>query len=331
MEVLEKGAPAIQGSVMSIIHCLLHYVDMSQATQTINADLLRTVAKFVESPHWKEALKILKLAVTRSSTLVAPPAAASSGVATTASSSAASSLSYHWEPNVSGAGGGGPNFAEADLYFSKKELPGRTMEFTFDLSQTPVIGRRQQPARATFHGYGGGTSTAASTLTGISSLRAAAAAASSSSSASVAGSQATHGGGSSGHHQSSVSSVSAASMASSQASTAIVGDEERDSMASVVISGSSAVRKSMAAAAAAAVQSQAAAEQRQSESQLQQQQGHGGQQQGGATGVGGGGTCLSPKRSLSLTTADSASSSGWKRPWMSQVNQPTVNYNSLLI
>ena len=33
---------------MTIIHSLLHYVDMSQATQTINADLLRTVAKFVE-------------------------------------------------------------------------------------------------------------------------------------------------------------------------------------------------------------------------------------------------------------------------------------------
>jgi len=34
---------------------------------------MRAVSKFVETPHWKEALKILKLAVTRSSTLVAPP------------------------------------------------------------------------------------------------------------------------------------------------------------------------------------------------------------------------------------------------------------------
>ena len=38
---------------------------MSAATQTINSDLLRTVARFVETVHWKEALKILKLAVTR--------------------------------------------------------------------------------------------------------------------------------------------------------------------------------------------------------------------------------------------------------------------------
>ena len=42
------------------------------------------------------------------------------------------------------------------MYF-KKELPGRTMEFTFDLSQTPVIARRQKPRGAmtasTYSGY----------------------------------------------------------------------------------------------------------------------------------------------------------------------------------
>ena len=41
-------------------------------------------------------------------------------------------------------------------YF-KKELPGRTMEFTFDLSQTPIIARRQKPRGAmtasTYSGY----------------------------------------------------------------------------------------------------------------------------------------------------------------------------------
>lgn len=62
-------------------------------------------------------------------------------------------------PGSSGAGAtaassGGLNFAEADLYFSKKELPGRTMEFTFDVGQTPIIGRRLQPVRSTFHGFG---------------------------------------------------------------------------------------------------------------------------------------------------------------------------------
>merc|ERR1719431_683241 len=78
---------------------------------------------FVETTHWKEAMKILKLAVTRSSTLVAPP------------STSHISNPHHWEPHTS--------FAEAEVYF-KKELPGRTMEFTYDLSQTPVIERRHK-------------------------------------------------------------------------------------------------------------------------------------------------------------------------------------------
>lgn len=48
VEVLEKGSSNIQGPVMTIIHCLLHYVDMGQATQVINSDLLSKTAKFVE-------------------------------------------------------------------------------------------------------------------------------------------------------------------------------------------------------------------------------------------------------------------------------------------
>ena len=55
---------------------------------------------------------------------------------------------------VQAVSSGGSNFAEADLYFSKKELPGRTMEFTFDVGQTPIIGRRLQTVRSTFHGFG---------------------------------------------------------------------------------------------------------------------------------------------------------------------------------
>lgn len=103
-------------------------------------------------------MKILKLAVTRSSTLVAPP------------SNSGSMPPYHWEATA------GTNFAEADLY-PKKELPGRTMEFTFDLSQTPLIGRRQ-PSSASISGstrssyqqhpiYGSTSTATGSTLTGI--------------------------------------------------------------------------------------------------------------------------------------------------------------------
>lgn len=75
VEVLEKGPPVLQQPVLSIIHCMLHYVDLSSAAQPMNADLLRVIAKYIGCAHWKEALKILKLVVTRSSSLVAPPAA----------------------------------------------------------------------------------------------------------------------------------------------------------------------------------------------------------------------------------------------------------------
>ncbi|XP_046454255.1 protein furry-like isoform X2 [Daphnia pulex] len=125
VEVLERGPNSMQGAVLSILHCLLHYVDfnLSSNAQQVNADLLRVIAKYIEGAHWKEALKILKLAVTRSSSLVAPP-------------SSASGPSSGW-----GSDSNASSFSDSEL-FVKKELPGRTMEFTYDLSQTPIIGRR---------------------------------------------------------------------------------------------------------------------------------------------------------------------------------------------
>ncbi|XP_052746628.1 protein furry isoform X1 [Bicyclus anynana] len=118
VEVLEKGAVNLQLPVLSILHCMLYYAELNApAAQPVNADLLRAVAKFIDqdSNNYKEAMKILKLVVTRCSTLVVPP---------------------HWEHTSS--------VLDTDSH-GKKELPGRTMDFTFDLSQTPVIGRKYLP------------------------------------------------------------------------------------------------------------------------------------------------------------------------------------------
>jgi hypothetical protein len=124
IEVLEKGPNNLQLPILNIIHCILHYVDLaSAAAQPINTDLLRVIVKYIEGVHWKEALKILKLVVTRSSSLVAPPI----------------SMHSNWESSLNPLPH--PSFNE-DSLFTRKELPGRTMEFTFDVSQTPVIGRR---------------------------------------------------------------------------------------------------------------------------------------------------------------------------------------------
>ena len=71
---------------------------------------------------WKESLDILKMAVSHSSHLDTPPARPASSVWTVHDSS--------WS---------------AEAMMIKKDLPGRTLDFTFDLSATPVIGRRATP------------------------------------------------------------------------------------------------------------------------------------------------------------------------------------------
>jgi Cell morphogenesis C-terminal len=47
---LERGPTGMQGAVLSILHCLLHYVDfnVSSSAQQVNADLLRVIAKYIE-------------------------------------------------------------------------------------------------------------------------------------------------------------------------------------------------------------------------------------------------------------------------------------------
>ncbi len=279
VEVLEKGSPTCQAPVMTIIHCLLHYVDMQTATQMINSDLLRTVARFVETPHWKEALKILKLAVTRSSTLVAPPAGSSS----------TPSLSYPWET------GPGANFAETDLYF-KKELPGRTMEFTFDLSQTPLIGRRSASGGSGAYAVSNASSRAASGRVSLLFNNPPPSAASTVTASTLGG----------------ISSI----------------PEDRNSLvsssAASTLGASAGVASAAAIGSAASVSSatmSAVVKGRLPWPQQQQQQHQG--REGSVDGA-----CMSPRRSMSLATADAGTVSGWKRPWMSQVRD--ILYSTVL-
>lgn len=125
VEILEKGQQNLILHVLGILYCVLHYLDVTSSYQAINSDLIRVISRYIEGPQWKDALKILKLVVTRSSTLAAPPAPFSIG------SSAADCVSI--ASNTS--------FVETD-FGSKRELPGRTMDFTIDLSLTPVVGQR---------------------------------------------------------------------------------------------------------------------------------------------------------------------------------------------
>ena len=48
-QVLDKGPTSSQSSILQILHCIVHYIDVSSSpSQSINADLLRVVAKYVE-------------------------------------------------------------------------------------------------------------------------------------------------------------------------------------------------------------------------------------------------------------------------------------------
>ncbi|XP_012945432.1 protein furry homolog isoform X2 [Aplysia californica] len=130
VEVLEKGQPSYQQSCLQILYCMVHYLDVQSATSTVvNQELFHAVSKYLQSHHWREALKIVKLAVTRSSTLAAPPP--SSGATTSSSELTMFSHSAL------------TSFAEAEsLTKFSKELPGRTLDFTIDLSKVPIIGRK---------------------------------------------------------------------------------------------------------------------------------------------------------------------------------------------
>uniref|UniRef100_A0A7M4EYN2 FRY microtubule binding protein n=1 Tax=Crocodylus porosus TaxID=8502 RepID=A0A7M4EYN2_CROPO len=115
-ELLEKGLPSMQQSLLQMIYSLLSYVDLSAIpVKQFNMEVLKTIEKYVQSVHWREALNILKLVVSRSASLVLP----------SYQHSDLSKMEIHrvWTS-------------------ASKELPGKTLEFHFDISETPIIGRR---------------------------------------------------------------------------------------------------------------------------------------------------------------------------------------------
>uniref|UniRef100_G3QBA5 FRY microtubule binding protein n=1 Tax=Gasterosteus aculeatus aculeatus TaxID=481459 RepID=G3QBA5_GASAC len=117
-ELLEKGLPAMQQSLLQIIYCLLSHMDLTSVqVKQFNGDVTKTIEKFVQTVHWKDALNILKLVVSRSASLVHPVYRHSQGDLSNLE------VSRVWDG-------------------SAKALPGKTLDFTFDISETPVIGRR---------------------------------------------------------------------------------------------------------------------------------------------------------------------------------------------
>ncbi|XP_078141897.1 protein furry homolog-like isoform X4 [Centroberyx gerrardi] len=128
-ELLEKGLPSMQQSLLQIIHSLLSHIDLSAApVKQFNLEIMKIIGKYVQSPYWKEAQNILKLVVSRSASLVVPDEV---------------QRSYSVESS------GSPEIAFTRIFNnSSKELPGKTLDFHFDISETPIIGHKYGDQRS---------------------------------------------------------------------------------------------------------------------------------------------------------------------------------------
>ncbi|OQR78358.1 protein furry-like [Tropilaelaps mercedesae] len=134
VEMLEKGPTYLVPHVLTVLYCILLYLDISGPTTAacLNNDLLKTLSRYVEGGHWKDALRVIKHVVTRCSAL--PPNAA--GGAHPAPPHAHPTA--HASDAVSLASSA---FEVADsVQSSKRELPGRTMDFSFDMACAPYVG-----------------------------------------------------------------------------------------------------------------------------------------------------------------------------------------------
>ncbi|XP_074132973.1 protein furry homolog-like isoform X5 [Sminthopsis crassicaudata] len=121
-ELLEKGLSSMQQSLLQIIYSLLSHIDLSAApVKQFNLEIIKVIGKYVQSPYWKEALNILKLVVSRSASLVVP----------------------NDIPKSYGSDMGSPEISFTKIFNNvSKELPGKTLDFHFDISETPIIGNK---------------------------------------------------------------------------------------------------------------------------------------------------------------------------------------------
>ncbi|CAJ0965016.1 unnamed protein product, partial [Ranitomeya imitator] len=120
-ELLEKGLASMQQSLLQIIYSLLSHIDLSAApVKQFNLEIIKIIGKYVQSAYWREALNILKLVVSRSASLVVP-------------NDAPKSYGDLGSPEIS--------FAKI-FNCASKELPGKTLDFHFDISETPIIGQK---------------------------------------------------------------------------------------------------------------------------------------------------------------------------------------------
>lgn len=129
---MTQATMTLQSSVLTCLTALLGYIDLSESTSWtfINEELLRVVLKYLNSPLYAETMELTRLVVSKSSSLqqraaatLSPRTSVNAGEMSSAQQTA---ISGSWLPYVSQVPGASHSF------YSKKELPGRTLDFEFD-------------------------------------------------------------------------------------------------------------------------------------------------------------------------------------------------------
>jgi len=130
-ELLDKHAnnPQYQSCVLLCLNSLLNFISFTdQATWSfINEELMRIISKYVSTSLWSEALDLIKLTVSKSSSLTDLNTNKNNSGLNKQQRAATDSamMSSHLPSQVP---------VSSQNFFGKKELPGRTLEFDFDFS-----------------------------------------------------------------------------------------------------------------------------------------------------------------------------------------------------
>jgi len=147
VEMLEQGPPLFQQPVLNIICAVLKYSDATApGLKQFHGHLLRIITSHVKDVNlWKDSLSILKLVVSNSSYIqqVNPThVGITSSQLVQPRGSIGSLLSLTprlpWGSNLTL----GDSSLSLTSQMFKKELPGRTIEFSYNVANTPVIGAK---------------------------------------------------------------------------------------------------------------------------------------------------------------------------------------------
>lgn len=128
-ELLDKHAnnTQYQSCVLLCLNSLLNFISFSdQATWSfINEELMRVISKYVNTSLWSEALDLIKLTVSKSSSLTDLNVSKQNSSSKQRPTSDSTTMSTNVSSQVP---------ISSHNFFGKKELPGRTLEFDFDFS-----------------------------------------------------------------------------------------------------------------------------------------------------------------------------------------------------